>query len=435
MKRFQEQLKNSAENVKLSYRERQDLRERLVSYLEYHPLPADKRQPLPMVKAGRQTVIRFNAWLVGRAASALAVLFLVVVPVAAERAVPGDTLYPIKVKFNEEVRGTLTFSPYQKVEWETERLERRIAEARLLADGGKLTPEVEAEVAEAVKQHSDAAKEEIATIRKSDNDEASIAEINFTSALEVQSEVLEVDLEKDTNTDTSSAEKPISTIANAVNEARSGVAPANMGPESYDKLLARLEAETTRAHEYFASIAEAASADEKRNVERRLSDIEFKVSTATADTDDRAAAVTLLSAALSDTRKLISFITNIDVRENVDIEELVPLSLSKEERLTLLDQQVSDTEALVVIAREHMTELATSSEAYLAAEVSLTAIGDYLTEVETNLAADELELAETAALKAFEAARALELATRETAEDGEEVRDDSDSEPVAETES
>ena len=60
-------------------------------------------------------------------------------------------------------------SPYEKVEWETKRLERRIAEARMLAEEGKLTDEVQEAVAEAVKGHSDAAQQGIAELHQTDD--------------------------------------------------------------------------------------------------------------------------------------------------------------------------------------------------------------------------------------------------------------------------
>ena len=412
MKRFSEQFKKGAEGIRLSGVERRDLRERLSAYMEYHPLPEELRSSMPAAKTKRSYVLNFNAWMIGRTAGALAVLFLIILPVAAERAVPGDTLYPIKVRFNEEVRGTLTFSTYQKVEWETERLERRIAEARLLADAGKLTPEVEAEVTAAVKQHSDAAKEKIESIRESDSDEAAIAEINFTSALDVQSEVLEGHLEKNVQASTSPENKSIAALAGAVNEARAGVVPREVRPESYEKLLARIETETTRAEEYASSIDEVALPEEKRSIERRLSDIKIKVTTAVEETEDRGEAIAMLSAALSDTRKLISFMTNIDVRENVSIDELVPVTLTDEERMALLDQQMSDTRALASLAEGYLTDLATTSEEYIAASAELDIISEQLVSVEAALAEDNLEAAEAASDEAFTLARELEAALR-----------------------
>ena len=436
MKRFSEQFKKNAEDIRLRGAERRDLRERLVAYMEYHPLPQELRGSLPKVKTRRSYVVKLNAWIIGRTAGALAVLFLIIVPVAAERAVPGDTLYPIKVRFNEEVRSAVTFSTYQKVEWETERLERRIAEATLLADAGKLTPEVQEEVAAAVKQHSDAAKENIESIRESDSDEAAIAEIGFTSALEVQSEVLEGHLEKNEQASTSPEGQAIAALAGAVDEARAGVVPQEVSPESYEKLLAILEIETTKAYEYFASIDEVALPEEKRNIERRLSDIETKVSTAIEETEDREESITLLSAALSDTRKLISFMTNIDVRENVSIEELVPLTLTDEERLALLDQQMSDTKALVELAEGYMADLATTSEEYLAASTTMAAIAEKLAAAETALTEDDLAAAEAASDEAFTLARELEASLRpeETGEETEEDNTATSTEDGTETE-
>src|SRR6056297_835594 len=115
-----------------------------------------------------------------------ALLVLIIVPIMAERAVPGDTLYAVKVKINEEVRSSLTLDPYEKIEWETVRINRRIAEAKLLAKEGRLTEAAEAEAAAAVKEHADNVKAEIETLRAADADEAAIAEIAFDSTMQVQ---------------------------------------------------------------------------------------------------------------------------------------------------------------------------------------------------------------------------------------------------------
>ncbi len=52
---------------------------------------------------------------------------------AAQGALPGDALYPVKVGINEEVRASLTFGAQAKAEWETERLSRRLEEKAALA--------------------------------------------------------------------------------------------------------------------------------------------------------------------------------------------------------------------------------------------------------------------------------------------------------------
>ena len=43
MKRFSEQLYKKSTSVKLQAAEKRELRERLVSYMEYHPLPAEMK--------------------------------------------------------------------------------------------------------------------------------------------------------------------------------------------------------------------------------------------------------------------------------------------------------------------------------------------------------------------------------------------------------
>jgi len=172
MKRFSEQLNKQAKKVSLRTSERADLRERLVTYMEYHPLPASMQQKTakePVVSGIASqpfTAVPINWFYMRQAAVAFSVFMMIAVPVAAEYTKPGDVLYPVKIRFNEEVRSTLTLDPYEKIEWETERIERRIAEARLLAQEGELTDEREAEVVAAVKEHSGAAKAQIAALRE-----------------------------------------------------------------------------------------------------------------------------------------------------------------------------------------------------------------------------------------------------------------------------
>lgn len=57
---------------------------------------------------------------------------------AAENTLPGDVLYPIKIKVNEEVRSALSLSSESKASWAARRLERRLEEFEKLVEGNKL---------------------------------------------------------------------------------------------------------------------------------------------------------------------------------------------------------------------------------------------------------------------------------------------------------
>lgn len=73
----------------------------------------------------------------------IAALLIVVVlgsgtAAAAENAMPGDVLYPVKVSVTEPARSLVAVTPAAKVAWETQRAERRLSETELLAASGKL---------------------------------------------------------------------------------------------------------------------------------------------------------------------------------------------------------------------------------------------------------------------------------------------------------
>ncbi|MEX0918100.1 MAG: DUF5667 domain-containing protein [Candidatus Paceibacterota bacterium] len=385
MKRFSEQLKKKADTLRLSAAEKHDLRSRVVSYMEYHPLPGGSRA----IAAPSRFAFLYNVQLF-RTAGALAMVLLVSVPFVAERAVPGDVLYPVKVRLNEQVQSTLVRSPYEKVVWETERLERRLAEARLLASEGKLTPEAEAEVAEAVKEHSEAAQKGIASIRETDSDEAAMAEIALSSALDVQSEMLQ---------------GHSVALFGVVDAARQvAIASQQTSRPSYDRLLAGIESESTRASELFNTVSGEMNEREREDIERTMREIRRGVTAATGGAEsDAETAVTKLTVELKKLRKLSSFMTDIDVRTSVTLAELFPDERSDDERVADLEtltasttERVEDVRARVVYVdvntRTAVTDRLAEAEEYMSA----AAAADDITSAEAALGAaavivDELE--------------------------------------------
>src|SRR6185436_14919248 len=102
--------KGSPDELRLSQDEERAMRASIVQYVHAHP---------------REHASRYGfRWLVTHPALGMAGLLIVAgagTSFGAEGALPGDLLYPVKVKVNEEVRGALTLSSESKAEWQTTR--------------------------------------------------------------------------------------------------------------------------------------------------------------------------------------------------------------------------------------------------------------------------------------------------------------------------
>jgi Domain of unknown function (DUF5667) len=384
MKRFSEQLKKKSESIRLRASEKAELQSRIVAFMEYHPLPsAVKNSPVPKGKVSIEPyrLIAVPRHHIRNFIGAAAMLFVVVVPAIAENAIPGDILYPVKVNVTEEIRGQLNTNAYDKVVWETTRLQRRVSEARLLAQAGKLTPEVEAGVLSAVQVHSDAAKREIESLRSTDADGAALAQMTFATVLGVQSSVLKSDGSASTT-----AGKSTVALSSALDAGYNEVSSTNaVDSVSVVRLIAQLEIETTRSYELLETIVDLATAQEQEDVRRRLADVESKIEVATKTTNTETDAVkNQLRSAWTDIQKLISFMTDIDVRATLTVETLVPAVLTSDEKLA--QSVVKYDKALINLKRIEMGLPLITDEA-ISEKVALTVpkISDLLTTASSTL--------------------------------------------------
>lgn len=448
MTTFGKKLHKEAQKIRMRVAERRELREQIVSYMEYHPMSLAEGRTVSKKKArkGNSSIptsekfvyIHVGKWFKRPTVAVLAVLFVVSIPFAAERSAPGDVLYPVKVRITESVLSQLSFTPYQKIELETWRVERRIAEARLLAKEGKLTDEAEASISETVRGYTENAQKELNALREDDADEAAIAQVVFESALDVQTAVLETESASST---LEGEEDPTDSIATVVREARAnvvadGVAASSSVP-SYEKLSARLEERTTRARELFSSINGSVTEGERSDIERRLEDIDRLIVAAghMQEMGDTEVAIRNLKDALRDTQTVIRFMTDIDVRLSVGLERLVPKKLTNDERTDLLDELLREID----MARGETLARVNSSDDQAFQEKVMFGIGELdvmLGDIGQLIASGTLAEAETLAVEAHDLAKDLAFLTADlqVSDSPAEVIDPESEEEVSEEE-
>lgn len=391
MKRFSEQIKKQSESIRLKAAEKSALQARLVSFMEYHPLPGKVVGVKKATTVAPYRTLHIPTYYVRSFVGVFTLLLVVSVPALAERSIPGDVLYPIK-GVTEEIRSSFNFDSYQKVAWETTRLERRITEARLLAQAGKLTPEVEAGVLAAVQDQKATTESEIETLRTTDAEGATLAQMTFATMLDVQSSVLKAN-------DGASTTRGMSTVAlsSVLDAGRDEVSDrGDLETISVERLRAQLEVETTRSYELLESVSKVATPKEQSDVKRRLADIERKVGS--IETND-ATAQTELRTAWRDIQKLISFMTDIDVRAALAIETLVPVVLTDDERTTLAYRQYEVAYHNVIRIEFGITDI-TDTDIVSKVKSTIPKIKELLTSASTSLAAADAEGATTAITEA-----------------------------------
>lgn len=354
---FEKDIQKQTSKITLSASERHDLRARLHAYVEYHPLP------ISLQKHALVSLPSFFSSLTARAGavSMATILALTIIPFIAEKSDPGDTLYAIKSGFNERVREQLITTPYEKITFETERLERRMAEVRLLVEEGKLDDATEQKLTESIITHSENIQHSIDEISTTDKEGAELAQIELAATVTAnEAAVVAVDDAK--ASDGSSDKKQITSLKNAVAGIRETTESktATSTAKSPERVIALVEAEITRATELRDSVAGSLSDIEKADVEKLFESLHKKIATlsyseqdmpevATTTTTIREPAITtgtsstgVVSVALATTtelvvvvavveqkptptqvlseiKKLILFLNNISLRMKIDI--------------------------------------------------------------------------------------------------------------------
>lgn len=405
MDSFEKKITRNASKIRMQAHEKGLLREQLLAFMEYHPVAESLSQKnARLISSVRTpykevfTFIQLSSWQFRLGVGAFCAIFFIGTPALAEKTVPGDILYPVKVRVNEEVLSQLSLTPYKKVTWETHRVERRIAEARLLAKEGRLTDEIEAQITETVKEHTATAQKELVALRETDADQAALAQVTVDSVLEVQTAMLDT-----ADTTAPQGGEQMLALAAVVRDAKETLTPA---PESsttlssYQLFSDEAVQAAEDAKELFATLKESLSESEQGDIQRRLDDVDRRVAAARLAYEGSATntALDTIKEALGDTQKITSFMSDIEVRQTVALETLVPKELTQEERLAALG--AARTEMARELAQVK-SRIVFSDEAALREKV-FVGVG----EAEKYMVAIDAGLQEGGSLEAAEAARA-----------------------------
>lgn len=123
-------------------------------------------------------VARSRSWISYVARPAVAAFFLLVLvgggtSLAAEGSVPGDVLYPVKIRVTEPLRAVLVVSsPEARALWDVERASRRLEELAVVesreVDSSAPDLETKTKLEERFVQHAEQAREELDAIRVRD---------------------------------------------------------------------------------------------------------------------------------------------------------------------------------------------------------------------------------------------------------------------------
>ena len=110
---------------------------------------------------------------------------------AAQGALPGETLYPVKVYVNENVQGALAVSDQAKLSYHTQIAEVRLAEAETLASQGKLDATTTQEIEQNLDTHVAQADAIVNQLQNNDPGDAADASVVLDSSLAAHGAILD----------------------------------------------------------------------------------------------------------------------------------------------------------------------------------------------------------------------------------------------------
>lgn len=173
-----EQLVEEAKQVKLNPEEKQKIRGQVLHFIETHPvrMSLPQRHIFQNESTGRSSILALLVSLRPFQTMTLALIIAMMigggVSMAAEGAMPGDTLYPVKVEVNERVLAWAAMTSEADADWGARRAERRLEEVEKLVSIGRLDAETSAVIESNFEAHANDAEAYIAALQTNNKIEA-----------------------------------------------------------------------------------------------------------------------------------------------------------------------------------------------------------------------------------------------------------------------
>lgn len=189
---FEKNIRRAAREITLTDGEREKMRFVLSEYAAMKPV----REPLTRPREARGVFLNALLAYARRPAgiAMAAVLILAAssggIAYAAEGALPGDALYPIKTAVVEPLRVALAMSPEAKAALQMSFAEHRVDEAATLASEGRLSTSTEAELAANFNENAVSAVAVVAHERTQDPTTADLLATKFAARLAAYQNVL-----------------------------------------------------------------------------------------------------------------------------------------------------------------------------------------------------------------------------------------------------
>jgi hypothetical protein len=158
-KPFHHHIHTAAHEVSLSEAERARMRDTITAYMAMKPVRTTHADTtyrafsfLEIIFSPRLVTLVLIGAILGSSAG---------VSYAAESALPGDTLYSVKTRIIEPVRGALATTPKAKKDWALQVADERAKEAATLAAENKLDAATQTELETSFRTHAKLASQAI----------------------------------------------------------------------------------------------------------------------------------------------------------------------------------------------------------------------------------------------------------------------------------